>query len=485
MATPTLVQRTPSSSGGSTAYTTYVFCFPNATQAGNLLVLCGQYGVNASVTPSVSDDKSQTWTVAKTGTTGDGNQTLFIAYFPNSAAGVKQITITYGGANAAFCDAWAGEFNNCATSSPVDVSTSNTASSNTVQAGSFTPTVSGDLIVMVAEQDSQGAVQGWAAGSQTNITWALADADRGNGSGVGPICQAVQWGVYTSTTALNPQMTKTDSNTGQYNAVAVAFKSASAGAAAPAGVYVSDVNHYNLVSFTSPLTVQNPTSAACNCLILSLISVHGTNISAISDSHSNHWLHIGLVSSSNGSGDIDLWYTDHGSGGSGTTPVCSPDMTVTLTVSAALADADMVIYGVQGLSPSAALDTGFGTSGLAQASGTQTVAGNLTSVSGTPSTANGLIVCTCGVDSPQIRSLTSGNSDTTYSPQEASAGELDENNGKGHYYNPNTSSFTFTWTTGGSALQGWAAAAAAFMASANGDAAVASVRSKTRVEIHF
>jgi hypothetical protein len=424
-----------------------VFTLPNATQAGNLIVVAGQYGVNAGVTLSITDDKGQSYTIAKTNS--NTNQTVFIAYFANTVAGVKQITLTYAGANANYNDAWAGEFNNVATSSPVDSSNAASGSSTTPAAGSLTFAASGDLIVQVAEQDSTGAVTGWTAGSQSNITWALADADRGNGALVN---QAVQWGVYNSTTTFSPQLTMAP--TGGWNTVAVAFKSAAAGSAEPNTVYVKDVNHFNQVSAPSGTAYQATIPAGCNCIVLTLISPHPRDITAISDSHGNTWQKLGEIDDNgNGSGDVAIWAAFNAT--------CSPDMTVTPTVSNTILDGDMVIYGIQ--SPTnLALDTGFGTSGFVSAFGTQSVAGNLSTVTGTPSTANGIIIAACGCNSPQLRSLVTGNSDITYSPQEASSGDLDENNAKGHYYNPDTSTFTFVWTCGATAVSGWAAAAAAF-----------------------
>ena len=445
MAVPTLLQRSPSSSAGGTGLQTYVFTLPNATQAGNCIVLAGQFGVNAGITLSITDDKGQTYTIDKQNS--NTNQTVFIAHFANTVAGAKQITVTYTGAAATYNDMWGGEFNNIATSSPVDSSNGASGTGTTAAAGNLTFSQTGDLIVQVCEQDSTGAVAGWTAGSHANITWALADADRGNGA---EVCQAVQWGVYNATTTFSPQMGLTPS--GGWNTVAVAFKSASAGSAEPSAVYVKDVNHYNVVSAPSGTAYQATIPPSCNCIVVTFVTPSGNDITGITDSHGNTYAQIGLFPGVNGSGDIMIWAAFGAA--------CSQDMTLTIATSGTAPLSDLVVYGIQ--SPRVLqLDTGFGTGGWATAYGTQSAGGNLSSVSGTPSTANGILIAACGCNNPQIRGLVTGNSDTTYSPQEASTGDLDENNGKGHYYNPDTSSFTFVWTTAGSALGGWACGATA------------------------
>jgi hypothetical protein len=457
---PTLIQRTPSSSGGGTGvYTDYYFNFPNPTQAGDLIVVCGQYGVNASTVLSITDDHSQSYTVLTKHS--DSNQTVFIAYFPNTVAGVLQINVHYGTSGVMYSDNWAGEFNNVLASLPVDSSIGNNATSTLAQPGNLTFSSAGDLVVQIAEQDSSGAVTSWAAGS---YGFSLCEADRGNGS---QVCQAVQWGVYNAPNALSPVITLGSS--GGWNTMAVAFKpSASAqGGTAYTSIAVVDVNHYNLVTMASGTVFQPTLPATCNLGVLTLVQpTASAAITTITDSNSNSWIQIGSTLVNVGSGYVQIFYTRYGAGGAGTTPSFSPTMTVTINTGASMTLGDMHIMGINNAKSTAALDTGFGTSGLATAIGTQLAGGNVSGVSGSPTTSNGVIIGVIGVSSNQIQGVVTGYSDTTYSPQEASTGELDEMNGKAHYYNPNTSSFQFVWTTNGGAVSDWANAASAFQAPA-------------------
>ncbi len=450
--TPTLVQNKAGPSASSTGIPNYIIWLCNGTQAGNLLVVAGQYGVNALITVSVADDGGNAWTVNKSGTVGDANQTVFIASAPNVVANTRKITITYTGANATFAQARAGEFNNVATTAPVDVSTSATATSTTPAAGSVTPTVSGDLFVMLAEQDSTGAVTSWAAGSQPNITWALAQNDVGFGSSIN---QMVQWGVYNSTAAFNPSATMSPS--GQWNAVAVGFKAASAGSGQPAGVYVTGDVHHNLVSMASGKALGTPLSGTTT--VMTIITVGGQNVTAVADSNSNIWTKIGQQPvPPDVDGGAQIWYAKNAT--------LTANMTVTLTTNVTLTSADTVFYGIKGLSTDP-LDTSYGTSGFASASGNQTVGGNLSTVTGTPSTANGILISAVSITSNTLTGLVTGNADMVYSTSEAAANSLDENNGKGHFYNPDTSSFTFTWTEN-AAVGSWGGGATAFKAASGG-----------------
>lgn len=452
MPNPTLVQSVAGPGGATNnSYASMVVQLPNPAQAGNCIVVCGQYGVNAGITVTVTDSASQGYSIAKTGTSGDTNQTLFIAYFPNTTAGVSSVTINYTGTNASFVSSWVGEFNNIAATSPVDVTTSNQGSGTSVTAGSFTPTVSGDLLIMVAEQDSSGALTSWTAGSQTNITWALTQNDIGFGDQVD---EMVQWGVYSANTAINP--TATMAPTGSWNAIAVAFKQSASAQGSPApssGIYVYNNIHYNLVTGATSTVIGAPISAACNLGVLALISTVTGDLTGIVDSNGNAWTKIGQVNFG-GSGFVQYWYTANAT--------FAPSAHLTLTFGALSAESECILYGLSGAA-TAPLDTGFGTAGFASTTGTQSVSGNLTTVSGTPSTSNGVIFGMIGINSNQINGLTSGIFDAVWSVDEAIQSELDENNGRGHFYNPTTSAFTFVWTVS-AAVSTWAAAATAFKA---------------------
>jgi hypothetical protein len=469
--TPTFVQSFAGSDNASSAsYATYVLNGPNSTQAGNALVCAGQYGVNASITVSVSDNQSNSWTVNKNGTTGDTNQTVWIASAFNVAAGTSRITVTYTGANATFNQATCIEIANV---TATDGSSCAMATTGAPSAGSVTPTVTGDMVVMYTEQDSSATPStSLAVGSQSNITWNLLGPFRGNPSGSNTTQELMQYGVYNSTAALNPTASVAPA-TNQWNSCALFLKAGTSGSVAPS-FYLNCDQHVNAVSIGTSTTWQVACPANDNLLLFAHIcpSTHAT---AISDSHSNSWVQIGTDVSNGGSGTLQFWYAKNAT--------VTPDMTVTTTESASATDCDFRFYGFQGAATSP-LDTTIGTGGLASATGTQSVNANLTTVSVTPGAQNEIIVSLLGVNNPQIRGAsTAFQANVVYSPQEASIGELDENNGAGVYLNGSSlSSFTFTYTTQSSAGVGaWAAIAAGFKAPA-GSSAGAGVNKQRKLE---
>ena len=423
-ATPVQIQHRGCPSGAQTnAYASYVCPLPNPTQAGNYIICAGQYGVNASVTVSVSDDKSDTFTVDKTGTSGDANQTVWMAHVA-ATTGARVVTVTYSGASPNFVQYWCSEYDNL--NGSVDQCTTADGTTATVTTGALNAlTASNDLIVQLAENDGTGSItaSGWVAGTGQSgrSLGALSQNDTGFGSQVN---EGVQWGVYSTTTSFSPKMTQ-GSTTTQWNTVACAYKSSSSGNAAPASIYITSLEHYNLVTLATGGKLGAPLNGNMGVLTCVNSPSPGGHITAISGSVSGSWTQVGLQASSGGSGVLMIWYVANATLG-------AADV-LTLTTSTSFTDGDCVIYGVSGAA-TAPLDTSFGTSGFATTTSNQTVAGNVTGVSGTPSTSNGLIIGLIGVNSGQIQSMTSGQSDTAYSPQEASSGELDENNGKGHDY---------------------------------------------------
>jgi hypothetical protein len=214
----------------NTAQNCYRVPLPELTIAGATLTMAFTYNNSGgSQVFSITDDKSNTWTLDTT-SSASNNKTLKMYHASNVAAGTSYVNIQItGGTNNDYWQALVAEFFNVGS---VDGSSCNTASSTSISAGSITPTQSGDLILQA--KYSTNSLSGsspyglplqttsFTPGLQPNITWSLASQLLGDGA-------ADQYGVYNSTVPLNPTFTQAASDS--YISCAVAFQAASGGAA--------------------------------------------------------------------------------------------------------------------------------------------------------------------------------------------------------------------------------------------------------------
>lgn len=461
--TVTQVQHRGCPSGGGTAYTSYTCPLAQGTQTGNFLICLVQVG-NTANTISMTDENTSTYTLDKR--FNDSNQDYAI-FHATPVAGTHIPVVNVSGGGSAFQQFSCAEYNNI---TAVDVCSAGASSSGTaVNAGSLTPTVTGDLLVQIAGNESGSTVATWAHVTHANITWGWQQNDRGYVN-TNLVAQAVQWGQYASTAAITSSMTLGSSLA--WGSVACSYKSGSAGTARPGGAYISSLEHYNIPSNATPAVFNIPFDTGNNLGVLALInsSAGGANprISSITQSgtgSTNTWSKAGDVADSNGSGYMMIWYCQNCSFGDDST------ISVALNAGNTYSEAEMIVYGISSMKTSGVLDTGITssngtcTSGFCNLTGTQAVgASPISTLTVTPGAANGITIGAIGVNSPQIRGVSSGSTDTAYSPQEASTLELDENNGRAHNTYSTASAFTFSWTTGGAALNGWQAIASNFLA---------------------
>ncbi|MGB6130434.1 MAG: hypothetical protein WCC14_18835 [Acidobacteriaceae bacterium] len=212
----------------------YVVCrFPQPTLGGTGDCIVGGFMNDASsavYTPT--DDASNSYTVKSYEDTAN-TEALALFYSINDTS-ANYVTLT-NSASDPLRIPWIAEFTNCG---GLDVaSEGNHGTSTTATAGSATPAVTGDLVIDEMDADYQSpktVTMTPTVGSQTNITWALLAASR---AALG----AVQWGVYTSTSALNPSMTYSVAGAGNTNgfvSIAIFLKPASSGPGIPAGPWI-------------------------------------------------------------------------------------------------------------------------------------------------------------------------------------------------------------------------------------------------------
>jgi hypothetical protein len=453
---PTLVQHVtcPNSGGmgsGAGDHTSptpsYICPLAEPTQSGNALVL-GFFSDNSgNPTWTISDDKSNTWTLAQSTTDTNGN-IIAVYYALNVAAGTRMITVKNSGGTGGYLAVSESEYYNVATSSALDTQNCNAGSSSTaITAGSITPETSGDLLWQYAATTTAAAVSSFVAGSQSNITWALNGTDILTGD-------ATQAGVYDSTSAINPTFTSTGKSQ-TFDSCVIALKAASAGNAPTQSFRILHTLHAQLPpSGSSPFTVQMPTSG--NLIVVSFIS-GGTTISNMISSPSNTW-------SSTGSAVIldntasQIYYA-----GNATT---SNTMTLTFTLAGGIIGSTFMIYDFTGAATSP-----FDVDSGGQSGDASNIVKTLTTCSNclTPTVANDVILgnfgqewCTAtAIDTPSgaLFDAATDNGNSINGPQ-----LVDQNNGWFHYYDPGLSELSATWaeSCGDTAESHWSGRLAAF-----------------------
>src|SRR5260370_9459832 len=103
-----------------------------------------------------------------------------------------------------------------------------------------------------------------------------------------------------------------------------------------------------------------------------------------------------------------------------------------------------------------------GTAGMAKSSGVQNSGGNVTAVTISPSTANGLVISTLGVDSNTINDVSPGNFLSAVPAPVASPNPVDQNNGWALWYNSSSVTGTFVCSTQRRQPNDWSSISAPF-----------------------
>jgi hypothetical protein len=331
-----------------------------------------------------------------------------------------------------------------------------------VTAGSLTPGTSGDLLLHFAFSDQISSVPVFTSASlysQSNITWALRHAELLDG-------ELMQYGVYNSTSAIDPQMTVAPSAT--VMSIAIAIKGAGGGGL-PAGVTVNSIQHVSMWStatagpgYPNPSVTQIPATGNL------LVAVAGagcdlTGISYGSTAMTKRLTYVGTPASETEQVFDLLNYT--------------PDNTKQITITPDIgSDGSCNVQG--GFGPDSDYTVVFydvSVSGTWAYDTDSTASGNATncsfpcSLSGTsitPGTTAGIMFANItewynevdGIASPWV-------GDTIWGGELYQDIALDQMNGWAHYENTTMSDQPTTWTFVDSFSQGyWASAAASYKA---------------------
>jgi hypothetical protein len=395
---------------------------------------------------------------------------------PPITSGARYVSIPFG-VQTTEVQAIVFEVTNCGATSAaiVDGHSSNTGSGTAVTAGSLTPGTSGDLLLQFAVVDTAScsgsqckrtipAATGVSAFSQSNITWALRHAELLDGT-------LMQDGVYSSATAINPEMTLASSES--WISIAIAIKGASGGGT-PTGPNISSIQHVSMWStaqggpgYANPSVTQFPSACAENCTVVVAVN-GGCDISSIS--YGGTPLNKRLTYTSPGASETEQFfdlvgytpnnaYTFSIAPDLGCTSVNGYDWTWTLVF---YDFAGSYTYSFDKVTSPGASGYAVGTCLLATC---DTVGPSIT-----PATSSGILLTetsewynqVLGVSSPWLL-------DVIYDSILYQSPALDEQNGWAHYYNTSTSSETPTWNYMSSTqvVGFWATASISYSATEN------------------
>lgn len=415
------------------------FAQPTLGGAGDCIV-GGYANDTSSAVYTPSDDASNGYTIKSY---EDSTNTETIAFFYS----INDTSATYvkltNSASAPLRMPWIAEFTNCGA---LDVSSGgNHGTSTTATAGSLTPAVTGDLVIqeMYADYQTPGTVTMTpTVGSQSGITWGFLAAGR---AALG----AVQWGVYNSTSALNPTMSYSLTGTGYTNgfeSIAVSLKAASSGPSIPTGPWVYGMKDSWLTNggtgitafYTSPRTDNFPCPSAATMGYIAWIgeTAYSDALTAVTLNGAS-MTQTGAAYYGTADSDTHNYYI--------TSATMSTNQTIVLTGS--FSGASSIEYCASGLSTFAQTSTG---------SGDQTsTTGTLTDTPSpllTPTGSSGIIFTQAGVSLNTLYGGLSASGFTCYSHTGVDSGEnvsdsgIDENNGWGMCEFSGSAGLTPVWT---------------------------------------
>lgn len=465
-ATPALVQCKNDTGQPQITTDTWKVNLPNPTQSGNTITASVFVG-NSSTTYTVSDDKTNTWSTDTTKIADGGNNTgLNISYAMNVAAGTQQITVTYSVARA-FNQVQVCEWRNVAGVSALDGQGGRVTTTGTITTGNFTTSTAGDLIIQVAALDNwpaQSAPMVWTAG--TGMALAIMDDTS---------YMATQYGIQVSASAsTNPSITSSITPTGSGVVTkAIALKSAVAGSAPPAGIYVDNISVMSLENGTSYATYsgtafsfQVPVSATGNTIATAWTG-RPTNKPTVTSTPSLSWSSCAASADSGGSGNaVWWWWAPNASAG-----VVSVTFTFASTPGTSVHNL-LDIVGADTDQSAAAATCASTDPSATNSSIANGASGPVAGATITPATANGLVLSVAQEDRETVTNVSPGYFEATdVAKYSVSSGDTDQ--GLAIYYNVTTAAVPIIWTysgyeSGGNGPGAYASQSVALKASGGG-----------------
>jgi len=452
VAVPTLVQHvsTPFTRDTIPGLNIYL---PNKSLPHNCLIVAVQYGSEAGITVSVSDDQGNTYSLGDAvsspysrGAVPSRARHLAVFYALNARAGVVHITVSFAGGSADLVSAVASEWYNIALTDALDGSSDSatTSATSTWAAGSLTTSVGGDLVYQVAVDEDLARLASFTAGD----SFALTSADLMAGT-------VTQYTVQRAPGVISPTVLVGGADA--YESVAIALQAAAAGTAPGPGIRIVHMYVGNSGQGATTVPLQAPSSG--NLLVFTLTRDFDVPLTGIADGNGNSYTEVPGSPITNGLGGIEwMFYAANA--------VTSSSMTLTLTFASPLPlGSGFIVYDIAGAAASP-----FDTSNTAM--GTQTsdgFNGELTTVSITPAGAGELVIARGDQDAGTIMDVVGPGfffDNPTWDGQDeqgagGAAAEFTLDSQAGHYYTLDASPVTFVWTTTRPVAQ-WETIAAAF-----------------------
>ncbi len=449
---PTLVQHVSASSTRDNGFASpycYYYQLPNPTTAGNAVVV--GFTFNGNPTPTVTDDKNDTFAIAQNYYDANDTQSIGIATAFGVSAGARVISLCFSADPGGYVQPMATEFANVTAIDGAGAGDRGTGTS--VTPGSLTPSASsasGDLVFQVVA--SLGVKQSsFAAGTMGGGSGHLLSADLMDG-------WAGQYGV-ASAGAIRPTMSMGTSD--KWVSAAVLLKAGSSGGV-PAGMRIVHLVHENVPynppaggsgkPFPNPLSLQFPCSGDL------LVAMEGggnapETVTSLSDTSHDAWSQAGKTYAQ-GDAVVQAFYA--------AAATSSEDLGLSVNWSGTSGDYTFFLYDVTGAA-SSPLDTTVG------GGGTQDTAGSLTfPFTLTPAAPVEIVFSEVMWDFNTGSGLVGQLFDTNTFTGESESGPepVDENNGWGHVITTTRSPVNFTWSVlfDGLAVGSWAGMAAAFKA---------------------
>lgn len=426
----TLIQHTHCPSVAGNLIDSYNARLCHTVLSGNNVIVKIKNGAGAS--PTITDDKSNTYTQAVS--LDDGSDRIHIFYSANVTNGPRIITASYGAAKD-WVQMTVTEYAGLEYTTPVAGTSTNSGSGTALTAGAFTPSVNGCLISNFCEQDTTAnEITSWA--KDTNFRLLSADvADS----------IADQDFVQATAASINPAMTMAPSNS--WMSVAAAFKpNASNGTLPTAGVMrILRCHHLSMKNADASPTIFFVPSDAGNLLVFTWI-VGDHPITSITDNNSNSWTLSKHFVGPGASGNIDVYHV--------ASPTTNNNQQVTVTWSnGAMSTVDSTVW----FEFSNAHSTPLGATSTAE--GNEAAAGSWIGASITPSADRGFILSVLGAENSgadYISASTPGDFiSTTTPPENISPWPADSNNGWMVNYHTTTTTIQDEWTDANGAPQNW------------------------------
>ena len=380
MPRPTIVQARHStldpncvSSGNSSLF------FPEPTLSGNGLLLLLQSGATGTYT--VADDQSQSWT--HHGTTVTSGQKFEVFYRPNSAAGVRKVTVTLASGTNSYLQFHLIELYNTDLTTPIDsITTMAGASPTGLTWGSMNVTTNSSLVI------------GWAAQVTSGDPRDLGTAFTAGTGGELHYCEP-NFGIVLQTqpsdinAAFVPGVTVPSSGSDVWTGLAICLKGvASATGTAPSA---TDIRIVKIATHAIAVASANPYNFRCpikgNLAVFCYIGQPATSGNAIISTLTlggNSCSQAGTDASNTGIGTGQMFYRANVTPGDTINAVLTPNQ----AWSGGGFHSLITVFDIVNADASSPLDA------TNNASGNQSASGNLTTSTITPASQPGLTILT-------------------------------------------------------------------------------------------